>query len=121
ACGLIDDAGATAPWREYLALHDADRSDPSTSGYTADPEGAVTLQEDETLNVVHGRLRLGGIPGVVRGLLRYLRDAGNEFKPLFIRRLAARLTRMTTAELVERMAQRADVGRAGAPRITRRA
>jgi hypothetical protein len=121
ACALIDDAGGTAPWREYLDLHGSEVDDHSASANNSDPDGELTADEGDALNVVHGRLRLGGRYGVVRQLLQYLRESGNKFKPLFIRRLASRLTRMAGPELVESIACRADPTRTREPRITPRA
>lgn len=121
ACALVDDAGGTAPWREYLELYDADSHDTSESADTFDPDGGLTSDEGTVLTMAHGRLRLGARARIVRRLLRYLRECGNEFKPLFIRRLAARLARMAGAELVERIALRSDPTRPGGPRMTSRA
>lgn len=122
ACALIDDAGGTAPWREYLEQGDeAGGAESSSSSDTSDPDGGLTDDEREVLHEIHGQLRLGDRSDVVRRLLRYLRRCGNEFKPLFIRRIAARLTRMESAELVERIARRAEPTRPGGPRMTARA
>jgi hypothetical protein len=121
ACALVDDAGGTAPWREYLDVYEADARDTEASADMFDRDGSLTSDESENLAVVHGLLRLGGHIRIVRWLLGHLRECGDTFKPLFIRRLAARMTRMVGAEFVERIARRADPTRPGGARMTRRA
>lgn len=120
-CGLVDDAGGTAPWREYLDLFGNGARYTTMSADTSDRDEELTAGESVALNAVHGRLRLGGRTHIVRRLLRYLRESGNEFKPLFLRQLASRLARMEGANLVERIAQRADRARSGEVRMTLRA
>lgn len=121
ACALVDDAGGTPPWREYLALHDAENDGAAGSSHMSDQLGSLTPEEHESLRVVHGRLRLGAHTRIARKMLEYLHEAGDSFKPLFLRRLASRVARMTGEDLVERIAQRADPARRAGPRITTRA
>src|SRR5690606_7301589 len=52
ACSLIDDAGGTAPWREYLALYDAGGHETSYSENPFDPKGVLNLAEEESLIAV---------------------------------------------------------------------
>ncbi len=121
ACALVDDAGATAPWREYLALYDMDDDDDERSSVMSDPEGSLKPEDAISLTVVHGRIRMGECVRVVARLLEYLRTVGDAFHPLLIRRLGARLARTMDPELVERIAQRADPRRRGGARMTPRA
>lgn len=108
ACALVDDAGGTAPWREYLDAYHALEPDTASSTDTSDRAGELKLVESMTLKVIHGFLRLGKRTRVVLWLLQYLRKCGDEFTLLFVRQVAARLARMAGADFVERIAQRAD-------------
>jgi hypothetical protein len=118
ACSLADDAGGVAPWREYLELPDDSSADSSS---VPDAEGTLTDREGVTLASVHGLLRLGEHWRVIRWVLRYLRDTGDEFRVLFVRQLAARLAQTTGPSLVEQLAARGNPTRRRGPRITRRA
>lgn len=107
ACSLIDDAGGTAPWREYLAIPDI-AAETSVRGDQFDPDGTLTASELQSLHVIHGRLALGERWQILKHLLRYLAESGSDFKPLFLRRVASRLARMCGPELVERVARRVE-------------
>ncbi len=115
ACSLVDDAGGTAPWSEYLELYSYQRQE-SSSDDSSDGAGHLTAGEQEALTVVHGRLRLGQRSQIFRRLVRHLRERGDDFRPLMIRSLGARLARMGDAELVSRIATRAE---SPSPRGTR--
>lgn len=107
ACSLVDDAGGTAPWSEYLELYSHQPRDASADD-SSDSAGHLTVGEQEALTVVHGRLRLGQRSRVIRSVVRYLRERGDDFGPLIIRHLGARLARMGDAELLSRLATRAE-------------
>jgi hypothetical protein len=120
ACALVDDGGGTAPWREYLSLQ-ARGDQASSSSDTFDPQGELNSGERENLDVVHGRLRLGERTRVVKRVLKYLHECGNQFKPLLIRRLATRIARIVDVDLVERIARRGDRTRRQGARFSHRA
>lgn len=118
ACALVDDAGGTAPWLEYLSLPaDADRSPPAYF----DGHGKLDADELTTLAGIQGRCRLGEQQFVILWAARYLCSCNNDFKPLFLRAMAARLARMTSPALIERIARWSDPLRRGKPRISPRA
>lgn len=121
ACSLIDDQGGVAPWSEYIDLYDAEPDSSEASADTFDANGALDVNENETLLVVHGLVRLGQLRRVLRWFLSLIRHSGNDFKPLFVRRLAARLTRVTSPDVVDRIASRADAKRRPGPHLSRRA
>lgn len=121
ACALTDDAGGTAPWSEYLEMYLAEQdSDHDTIG-SAHDEALLTDSERVSLNIVHGQLRLGRHIRVIKRLLAYLRESSNDFKPLFVRRLAERIGRMVGVGVVEAIARRAEPTRRAGARMTPRA
>jgi len=115
ACSIVDDAGGAAPWREYLDLPDA-TGDASLDHF--DEDGYLNNSEHDALVTMHGLLCVGEHIRVLRWLGRSLRDG--ERKPLFLRRVSARLTRMTDPQLVERIAAWSDFICHGNPWISLR-
>jgi hypothetical protein len=104
ACSLIDDAGGTAPWREYLReVGDQFEDD---SPHSSDSEGALSSTEHSLINITHGRLRLGERKRVLNWFLNAVVKGGKKWKPLFVRKLAARIARMEGPELIERVCRR---------------
>lgn len=103
ACSLIDDAGGVAPWAEYLDLP----VDDSGSGERDPDDDAMQVFKSDRvgLAVVHGRLRLGQRPRILRRVLAHLRDAGDDIQPGFIRLLGARLSRTLGLPAVARIVQ----------------
>ncbi|MDO9067909.1 MAG: ATP-binding protein [Deltaproteobacteria bacterium] len=103
-CSIIDKMGCTAPWREYLELPvSAERG----GGGLIDDN---LLTEDETLDlaILHGRLRLGNGWRVIRRFYKYLAEQYlNPNRLVFIRKLAALLSRMGYSNIVLKLAQRA--------------
>jgi hypothetical protein len=119
ACALIDDRGGIAPWREYIDLYHAEHDSSEGSQDNFDRNGALDSNENLVLLVMHGLVRLGKRRHVFKWFLRFIQRAGNNFKPLFVRRLASRLARVIGPELVEQFTHRADVNRRGGPRLSR--
>ena len=117
-CSILDDAGGIAPWGEYLELP-YERDTSSDSPF--DSNGKLTTNELVSLAGLHGQLRLGEVTDVMGRVCNYLSECGNDFKPLYVRTLAARIARMINPPLVERLALRANPARRGGPRMTPRA
>ncbi len=118
ACSFIDDAGGTAPWREYLELPIAAKE--SIHGDSFE-RGRLSRDDLVNLAAVHGRLRLGNCWPVIRRIYRYLRQCGDDFEPNVIQRIAIRLSQIVSPVLVEQIAERANPARRGGARITPRA
>lgn len=108
ACELVDTAGATAPWQEYLALPFPQRDD----RYSPEFDSGGPLQEDEELGlaIVRGRLRLGQRLRVVRRVCAHLLHPDAEITSLFLRKLGRLLAEEITPAFVQRLATRADFG-----------
>ena len=106
-CSLIDDQGGIAPWREYIDLYYAEHESSEVVQDSFDPNGALNSSEDLDLLVMHGLVRLGKLRNVFSWCLGFIQRAGDDFKPLFVRRLASRLARIIGPELVERFTNRA--------------
>jgi hypothetical protein len=119
ACSLIDDQGGIAPWREYINLYYAEHELSEVFQDSFDPNGALNSNENLDLLVMHGLVRLGKRRNVFKWCLRFIQRAGDDFKPLFVRRLASRLARVIGPELILKFTNRAKVNRRGRPRLAR--
>ena len=105
ACERIDAVGGTAPWREYLALpllHDEDRYAPES-----DPLGDMSEDEQLSLAVIRGRLRLGQTYRIVRRVHANLLVSNTDMTSLFLRKLAKLLATEISPGFVEQLIKRA--------------
>jgi hypothetical protein len=109
ACALVDRAGATAPWQEYLALSVPDDNE-RTHSPAFDLGGALTSDEEEGLAAIQGRLRLGQHLRIVRRVHAHLCHPEVEATSLFVRKLAMLLAREISPVVVEKMVLRASYG-----------
>ncbi len=112
ACSLVDDAGGTAPWREYLDLD----MPPDDDHPTPDHEG-LTRDDHITLAAIHGRLRTGGQQRILRRLYEHLHESGSDFDRDLVRAVAARMARVSNPEVIAKLASRADPTTKGGARI----
>ncbi|GAB3437258.1 ATP-binding protein [Massilia solisilvae] len=105
ACELVDKAGATAPWQEYLSLPVADDEGRHSSDF--DAGGALTSDEETGLAAIRGRLRLGQHLRIVRRVHAHLCHPDAEPTSFFVRKLAELLAEEISPSLVEKMIRRA--------------
>ncbi|TVT73162.1 MAG: ATP-binding protein [Denitromonas halophila] len=106
-CEQVDIAGATAPWREYLALPAP--SDETQSGRGEfDPLGGMLEEEGEALAIIRGRLRLGHTRRIIRRVHENLMGSGADISSLFLRKLANLLAVEISTQLVEQLIKRVD-------------
>lgn len=106
-CEQVDIAGATAPWREYLALPAP--SDETQSGRGEfDPLGAMLEEEGEALAIIRGRLRLGHTFRIIRRIHGNLLGYGTDISSQFLRKLANLLAVEISPQLVEQLIKRVD-------------
>jgi hypothetical protein len=106
-CEQVDIAGATAPWREYLALP-APSNDTQSSRGEFDPLGGMQEEEVEALAIIRGRLRLGHTRRVVSRIHENLLGSGADISSLFVRKLAKLLAVEISPQLVEQLIKRVD-------------
>lgn len=103
-CSLVDDAGATSPWREYLniseELEDDDDLPPGLQEVERLREERVALAE------LHGLIRLEGVGARAGEVLRFLVRHGPRASRPHVRGLANRLIQASSPGLVERMLSR---------------
>jgi hypothetical protein len=103
ACSLVDDAGGTAPWREYLDL-----DLPRDSEHAAPDHDGLSRDDHIQLAAIHGQLRTGEQQRILRRLYAYLRESGDNFDRAFIRAVAVRIARVSNPAVVTQLANRAD-------------
>ncbi|WP_138679060.1 ATP-binding protein [Candidatus Accumulibacter phosphatis] len=106
-CERVDIAGATAPWREYLALP-APGNDTRSSYGKFDPLGSMLDEEAEALAIIRGRLRLGHARRIVRRIHENLLGSGADITSLFVRKVAKLLAAEISPQLVEQLIKRVD-------------
>lgn len=106
-CEKVDIAGATAPWREYLALPPPNNETQYGSG-EFDPLGGMQEEEREALAIIRGRLRLGHTRRIIRRIHENLLGSGADISSLFLRKLANLLAVDVSPLLVEQLIQRVD-------------
>lgn len=106
-CEQVDIAGATAPWREYLALPSPSNDTQSGRG-EFDPLGGLLEEEVEALAIIRGRLRLGHTRRIVRRIHENLLGSGADISSLFLRKLAKLLAVEVSPQLVEQLIKRVD-------------
>ena len=116
-CSLIDDAGGTPPWKEYLELWRPRRD----AAAAPDREDGLTRDERVNLAAAHGYLRTGGGRRILRRLYRYLTERGDGFRRLFVQAVASRFARVGSAATIGRLASRGDPEAGGGRRISARA
>ncbi|ASL43707.1 hypothetical protein bAD24_I09460 [Burkholderia sp. AD24] len=105
-CAAIDEAGISAPWREYFALP-FDSENDSDSSQNESYE-SPSPNEENYLAVIQGRLRMGQYYRVVRSVLAHLSDPeGNATSP-FIRKVAQLLAEQVSATVVRQLVKRAN-------------
>lgn len=71
ACLLIDDAGGTAPWSEYLQMQADDRSESSD---TLDEGGEFSYSERISIAEIVGEIRIHGSRDALRNLYNFFRS-----------------------------------------------
>lgn len=106
-CEQVDIAGATAPWREYLALA-APSNDTQSGRGEFDPLGGMLEEEVEALAIIRGRLRLGHTRRIVRRIHENLLGSGVDISSPFLRKLAKLLAVEISPQLVELLIKRVD-------------
>lgn len=106
ACARVDAAGAAAPWREYLALPPPGGEDGYGSEF--DPLGRMLEEEQLSLAIIRGRLRLGQSLRIVRRVQEHLLGSNADISSLFLRELAKLLAAEISPQLVERLIKRVD-------------
>jgi hypothetical protein len=106
-CEQVDIAGATAPWREYLALPAPSNDNQSGRG-EFDPLGDMLEEEVEALAIIRGRLRLGHTRRIVRRVHEHLLGSGADISSEFLRKLAKLLAVEISPQLVEQLIKRVD-------------
>lgn len=104
-CERVDIAGATAPWREYLALPALGNDTHSRYG-EFDPLGSMLDEEVEALAIIRGRLRLGHARRIVRRIHENLLGSGADITSLFVRKVAKLLAAEISPQLVEQLIKR---------------
>ncbi len=109
-CERVDIAGATAPWREYLALPVPGNDTRSNYG-EFDPLGSMLDEEVEALAIIRGRLRMGHARRIVRRIHENLLGSGADITSLFVRKVAKLLAAEISPQLVEQLIERADFTR----------
>lgn len=106
ACQLVDDLGATAPWREYLGLSDENKDPGYDGGF--DDERFLSTDDLVVLAIIHGRIRTGKEVRVLHRVYRNLCGASSDVKPMFVRELAKRLARLGYERYLLKLATRGD-------------
>lgn len=106
-CEQVDIAGATAPWREYLALPAPNNETQSGRG-EFDPLGSMLEEEVEALAIIRGRLRLRQTRRIVSRIHENLLGSGAEISSLFLRSLAKLLAAEISPQFVEQLIKRVD-------------
>jgi len=90
-CSLVDDAGGTPPWREYLDLADTESGEEEDQRY--DREAERVRKERISICTLHGMIRLKGVDRVAPQVLRFFVRQSSDSSAAFIRGLAARIAR----------------------------
>ena len=106
-CEKVDIAGATAPWREYLALS-TPNNETQYGRREFDPLGGMQEEEREALAIIRGRLRLGHTRRIIRRIHENLLGSGADISSLFLRKLANLLAVDISPQLVEQLIKRVD-------------
>lgn len=106
-CEQVDIGGATAPWREYLALPAPNNETQSGRG-EFDPLGDLQEEEKKALAIIRGRLRLGHIRRIIRRTHERLLGSGVNISSPFLRKLANLLAVEISPQLVEKLIKRVD-------------
>lgn len=106
-CEQVDIAGATAPWREYLALPVPSNDTQSNHG-EFDPLGGMLEEEVEALAIIRGRLRLGHTRRIVSRIHENLLGSSADISSLFVRKLAKLLAVEISPQFVEQLIKRVD-------------
>lgn len=109
-CAAVDEAGISAPWREYLALP---VSGVENLHSRFDPFGAVLRDEEGYLAAIYGRLRLGQHYRVVRLLLMNLSNPDEQVTSAFIRKVARMLAEQGLGQIVRQLVRRASTSYCG--------
>ncbi|PLK49846.1 ATP-binding protein [Uliginosibacterium sp. TH139] len=106
-CALVDAAGASAPWREYISLPVSDFSSEDSYSSNFDALGTLLSTEKSYLDAIRGRLHLGQYYRVLRISLAFLSNPGNQVTSGFIRKLAHLLIESCSASTVRQLVNRA--------------
>ncbi|MBS0368619.1 MAG: ATP-binding protein [Proteobacteria bacterium] len=106
-CEQVDIAGATAPWREYMALPVPNNETQSGRG-EFDPLSGLQEGEQEALAIIRGRLRLGHTRRIIRRIHENLLGSGADISSLFLRKLAKLLAVEISPQLVKQLIKRVD-------------
>lgn len=106
ACLLVDDLGATAPWREYLDLSDENKDSGHDGGF--DDERFHSTDDQVVLAIIHGRIRTGKEVRILHRVYLNLCGASSDGNPMFVRELAKRLARLGYERYLLKLATRGD-------------
>lgn len=104
ACELIDCAGISAPWQEYLMLPVPEEGDTDSSDF--DPWGAMQAAEKVGLAIIRGRLRLGQHLRIIRRIHTRLFYPEAKITSVFLREVAKLLAQEISPHFVEQIVRR---------------
>ena len=114
-CSLVDDAGVTPPWKEYISLP---RDEPSSSYEPTDQQtNELPWINRVSLSELHGRLRVHGDLLVAPNIIKFLREKGEEKSRSFIRAIARRFARIAGIQATQELINKIDRCQTVAPHI----
>lgn len=102
-CSLCDDAGAAAPWANYLALEKSGDRRGSDEYSASDSNG---LAEAAAIAEVHGALRTEGVDAVFPKFVRYLENNASPHR-IFLRSALKRLMQFGGTETLSKLLETA--------------
>lgn len=104
ACALIDEAGGTAPWQEYLPQAQTLLESATLESAELRSE-KLAVAEQWQLAVIRGQYRLEPNPQALRQLRNRLARQADRLRPCFVRSLAALVAQVATPQQVLRWAK----------------
>lgn len=108
-CAKLDAHGTSAPWKEYLELHDEVEMDDDENQHVDQYEPMVhglAISQRETLNIVLGRIRTIGAAKISKRLFRAIRS--DTWRPSM--RLRVAVLRLVAANLSPAEVQKLSLG-----------